>query len=155
MRVKHLIAVRFLSAYALKVMDMEVVSNIAPAGARTNSPRRILVVDDDHDTRQLSVDVLVDAGYEVESARDGAAGWEALQVKKYDLVITDNHMPRMTGMEMIAKLRSVTMSTPVILATGTYPTNIITHNPWLKPDAALKRPCSNDDLVAAVKKILC
>jgi CheY-like chemotaxis protein len=155
MRVKHLIAVRFFSAYSLSVMGMEVVSAIALDGARTNSPRRILVVDDDDATRQLSVDVLVDAGYDVESARDGAAGWEALQVKKYDLVITDNHMPRMTGMEMIAKLRSVTMSTPVILATGTFPTNIISHNPWLKPDAALKRPCSNDDLVATVKKILC
>ena len=136
-------------------MGTEFVSAIASGGVKTNTPRRILVVDDDNDTRQLSVDVLVEAGYYVESAGDGAAGWEALQVKNYDLVITDNHMPRLTGMEMIAKLRSAHMSIPIILATGTFPANIIAHNPWLKPDAALQRPYSKDDLVATVKKILC
>jgi DNA-binding response OmpR family regulator len=135
-------------------MGIEVVSAIAFAGVKINSPRRILVVDDDNYTRQLSVDALVDAGYEVESARDGGAGWEALQVNDYNLVITDNHMPRMTGMEMIAKLRSTRMSVPIILATRTFPANIIAHNPWLKPDASLQRPCSNDDLVASVKKVL-
>jgi DNA-binding response OmpR family regulator len=135
-------------------MSIEVVSAIALAGAKTNPPRRILVVDDDSEVRLLSVNALVDAGYDVDSTKDGAAGWEALQVKDYDLVITDNHMPRLTGMEMIAKLRSAHMSVPVILATRTFPANIVAHNPWLKPDASLPRPCSKDDLVAAVKKIL-
>jgi DNA-binding response OmpR family regulator len=100
------------------------------------------------------VNALIDAGYDVESARDGAAGWEVMQVNAYDLVITDNHMPRLTGMEMIGKMRSAHMSVPIILATRTFPANIIAHNPWLKPDASLPRPCSQDDLVATVKKIL-
>ena len=93
-------------------MSIEVVSAIALAGAKTNPPRRILVVDDDSEVRLLSVNALVDAGYDVDSTKDGAAGWEALQVKDYDLVITDNHMPRLTGMEMIAKLRSATCQSP-------------------------------------------
>jgi DNA-binding response OmpR family regulator len=135
-------------------MDIKSKAAVALVEAKGNSPRRILVVDDDHETRQLSVDVLIDAGYDVESAKDGAAGWEVLQVKVYDLVITDNHMPRLTGMEMIAKLRSAHMPVSIILATGTFPANIIAHNPWLKPDASIQRPCSNDDLVAMVKKIL-
>jgi two-component system chemotaxis response regulator CheY len=136
-------------------MDMEIALIITAARVKIDSPQRILVVDDDHDTRQLSVKALVDAGYEVESVSDGAAGWEALQAKEYDLVITDNHMPRLTGMEMIAKLRSAHMQVPIILATRIFPANIIAHNPWLKPDAALQRPCSNDDLVTMVRTILC
>jgi DNA-binding response OmpR family regulator len=135
-------------------MGIGVVSDISFAGAKANPPRRILIVDDDNETRRLSVKALLDAGYDVESVRDGAAGWEALQAKHYDLVITDNHMPRLTGMEMIAKLRSGHLSVPVILATRTFPANIIAHNPWLRPDASLQRPCSQDDLVAIVKKIL-
>ena len=135
-------------------MGKEITSTIASAGVKTNSPQRILVVDDDNDTRQLCVKVLVDAGYDVDSTRDGAAGWKALQVKDYDLVITDNHMPRLTGMEMIAKLRSAHMQVPIILATRIFPANIIAHNPWLRPDASLQRPCSQDDLVATAKKIL-
>jgi DNA-binding response OmpR family regulator len=135
-------------------MDKGIGSGMASTGAMANAARRILVVDDDNDTRQLSVDVLAGAGYYVESAKDGATGWQALQAKGYDLVITDNHMPRMTGMEMIAKIRSAFMTVPVIMATGALPTDMITRNPWLKPDALLERPFSNDDLVATVKKIL-
>ncbi|MGA2869210.1 MAG: hypothetical protein ABSF34_08625 [Verrucomicrobiota bacterium] len=55
-------------------MGTEFVSAIASGGVKINTPRRILVVDDDNDARQLSVNVLVDAGYCVESAGDGAAG---------------------------------------------------------------------------------
>jgi len=129
-----------------------------PAGATrqrpTNPPRRILVVDDYSDTRQLSVDVLAGSGYEVEAVLDGAAGWEALQDTRYDLVITDNKMPRMTGIEMIEKLRSARMTLPVIMATGHLPMNEFARRPWLKPDAMLQRPFSNDDLLETVQKIL-
>lgn len=117
-------------------------------------PPRILVVDDDNDTRQLSMDVLAGDGYDVEAAKDGAAGWEALQAEEYDLVITDNTMPRMTGVEMIAKLRAARMSLPVIMATGHLPAHEFVRRPWLKPDLSLQRPFTNDDLLAAVKKIL-
>jgi CheY-like chemotaxis protein len=63
-------------------------------------------------------------------------------------------MPRMTGLEMIEKLRSATMTIPVIMATSYLPTHEFVRRPWLKPDAALERPFSNDDLLVTVKKIL-
>ncbi|HEV2692198.1 MAG TPA: response regulator [Verrucomicrobiae bacterium] len=129
-------------------------SPFAPVRDRTRSPQRILVVNDETDARQLNVDLLAEAGYDVDAVKDGAAGWEALQFNSYDLIITDNQMPRMTGMEMIAKLRSARMTVPVIMATRSLPTVIIEHNPWLKPDASLQTPFSNDDLLATVKKVL-
>ena len=79
------------------------------------------MVDDDSNARQLSLDVLAGAGYDVEGVKDGAAGWEALQATSYDLIITDNKMPRMTGIEMIEKLRSARRAVPVIMATGICP----------------------------------
>ena len=137
-------------------------NNIAPAGEPAgaprprpaNSPFRILVVDDDKDTRQNSFDVLVTCGYDVAAVKDGAAGWEALQSCNYDLIITDNKMPRMTGIEMIEKLRLARMTLPVIMATRYLPMNAFARKPWLKPDAMLERPFSNDDLLEAVKKVL-
>ena len=90
--------------------------------AQTITPRRILVVDDDPDTRQLSVNVLVSADFEVDAAVDGADGWEALQAEHFDLVITDNTMPRMTGVELIEKLRFSGITIPVIMTTGHMPT---------------------------------
>ena len=128
------------------------------AGARlrskANQPQRILVVDDDEDTRQLSIDVLAASGYDVEAVPDGVAGWEALQTNAHDLVITDNKMPRMTGIEMIEKLRSARMSLPVIMATRYLPAFEFARKPWLLPNATLQRPFSNDELLDAVKKIL-
>ncbi|HSY18141.1 MAG TPA: response regulator [Candidatus Acidoferrales bacterium] len=126
----------------------------APLRHQPASPRRILVVDDDSDTRQLSVDLLVDSGYDVEAAKDGAAGWKALQAKNYDLVITDNKMPLMTGIEMIEKLRDAYMPLPVIMATQFPPVDEFHRKPWLIPDATLERPFTNDELLGLVKRIL-
>jgi CheY-like chemotaxis protein len=130
------------------------LNHIGGNPCQPNPPKHILVVDDDSDTRQLSIDVLAGSGYDVESVKDGAAGWDALQTNDYDLIITDNKMPRMTGVEMIGKLRSANMSVPVIMATRDLPTHEFARRPWLKPDAALERPFSNDDLLETVKKVL-
>jgi CheY-like chemotaxis protein len=122
--------------------------------AQKNPPRRILVVDDDPDIRQLSVDVLVSSDFKVDAAVDGADAWEALRVKHFDLVITDNKMPRMTGIELIEKLRYTRLPLPVIMATSQLPTLEFERKPWLLPDATLQKPFSNDDLLVTVKKVL-
>jgi len=130
---------------------------ISQTGELTCAPLprcRILVVDDNSDTRQISIDALAGSGYDVTAVKDGAAGWEALQAGSYDLAITDNNMPRMTGLEMIGKLRSARMALPVIMATGHLPMDEFAQKPWLQPNATLQRPFSDADLLEAVKKVL-
>jgi CheY-like chemotaxis protein len=129
-------------------------SSHALARDQKNSSRRILVVDDDRESRQLQIDLLTSSGYEVEAANDGAAGWEALRTHDYDLVITDNHMPRMTGLEMIEKLNLARMAVPVIMATGNPPTDEFARKPWLKPEATLQKPFATSDLLAAISNVL-
>lgn len=129
-------------------------STNAPTQERTGSAYHILVVDDDNDIRQLSVDVLSGSGYDVEGAKDGVAGWEALQNRHYDLMITDNKMPRMTGVELMEKLRAAHMTFPVIMASGDPPTDEFERRPWLKPAVTLQKPFSIDDLLITVKKVL-
>jgi DNA-binding response OmpR family regulator len=119
-----------------------------------SSRHRILVVDDDREVRRHNVEMLIYSGYDVEEATDGADGWEALQDRRFDVVITDNTMPKMTGVEMIQKLRSSRMTVPVIMATGTMPTFEFARKPWLTPDAALIYPFSDDELLAAIRNIL-
>jgi DNA-binding response OmpR family regulator len=138
----------------IKPQPVEEMAIITPTRGQKNPSRRILVVDDNCDTRQLSVDALAGSGYDVEGVTDGVAGWEALQTHDYDLVVTDNKMPRMTGVEMIGKLRSANITVPVIMATGNLPMDEFARRPWLKPDAMLERPFSNDDLLATVKNVL-
>ncbi|MGA3285168.1 MAG: response regulator [Verrucomicrobiota bacterium] len=98
--------------------DYELSQAGEPDGAslqcQTNPPRRILVVDDDSDLRQLYTDVLVRPGYHVDAEEDGAAGWEALQANNYNLLITEHSIPKLTGVELVRKLRAARMALPVV-----------------------------------------
>jgi two-component system, OmpR family, response regulator MprA len=119
-----------------------------------NLPQRILVVDDNTAIRQLSTEVLIDSGYEVDAAADGVAAWEALQVKAFNLLITDHNMPRLTGVELVKKLRSARMDLPIILATGRLPVEELSQNPSLQLAAMLPKPFSIDELLETVRVVL-
>jgi DNA-binding response OmpR family regulator len=126
----------------------------ARAPSRATPPHRILVVEDDEDIRLLNTDILIQHGYLVDAAEDGAVAWDAIQQKRYDLLITDNAMPRMTGMELLRTLRDARMELPVILATGNLPRAEFTRHPWLQPAAMVLKPYSIAELLEAVVGVL-
>jgi PAS domain S-box-containing protein len=66
----------------------------------------ILVVDDDPNDRQTIEAALVEAGYRVESAATGARAIEMLAERRYDAVTLDIILPDMTGLDVLASLRS-------------------------------------------------
>jgi DNA-binding response OmpR family regulator len=115
---------------------------------------RILVVDDDANMRRLNTLALMQAGYQVDGVGDGAAGFEALQSGYYDLVITDNIMPKLTGLGMLKKMRTAQMALPVIMATGALPVTEFARQPWLQPDASLTRPYPVEKLLLTVALVL-
>jgi two-component system sensor histidine kinase and response regulator WspE len=69
------------------------------------STKRILVVDDSLTVREVERRLLENSGYDVTVAVDGVDGWNTLQLKKFDLVISDVDMPRMNGIELIKKIK--------------------------------------------------
>jgi DNA-binding response OmpR family regulator len=119
-----------------------------------NLSPRILVVEDDFAIRKFHTDVLVRSGYQVHTAEDGLAGWEALHAHHFDLLITDHHMPNLSGLDLVAKVRSAKMPLPVILVTTPLPKEELDRNPSLKLAANLPKPFSPDQLEKAVKKVL-
>ena len=129
---------------------------VAGASAHRDSiPRqRILVVEDDAVIRQLNTEVLTCSGYQVDAAEDGAAAWDALQRNNYDLVVTDNDMPKVTGVELIKKLQDTQMNLPVIMVTGTLPDEEFARYPCLQPAVTLLKPYTFDELLNAVKAVL-
>jgi DNA-binding response OmpR family regulator len=122
---------------------------------KNNLPRRILVVDDEPDIRKLYTDVLIDSGYHVDAVEDGDVAWDNLQTKNYDLLITDNEMPNVSGVELIKKLQRAEIKLPVIMATGTWPEHEFNQNPGLQPKVKLLKPWSISDLLSAVGAVLC
>lgn len=117
-------------------------------------PLRILLVEDDAAVRSLNADVLTRVGYVVDTAKDGESGWAALRIGHYDLLVTDNTMPGMSGLELIKKVRSEDISMSVILASGTVPAEELNRIPWLQVNALLPKPYTIQELLRTVNQVL-
>jgi len=136
--------------------------DILPAGKPVNTtPQfqpdhrlRILVVEDDVDIRRINAQVLMQAGYHVDAAKDGAVAWDVLQLGNYDLLITDNAMPELTGIELLRRIHAANLRLPVIMASGNLPTWEFSVYPWLQPAAVLLKPYHVKELLAAVQNVL-
>ena len=81
------------------------------------SMRRVLVVDDKEDVRDLLVELLGRAGYEVETAPDGREGLRALYATTPDLVLLDVSMPELDGWKTLERIRELT-DVPVVMLTA-------------------------------------
>jgi two-component system sensor histidine kinase and response regulator WspE len=79
--------------------------------------KRVLVVDDSLTVRELERKLLDHAAYDVDVAVDGMDGWNAVRAGHFDLVVTDIDMPRMDGIELVARIKGDPdlKSTPVMI----------------------------------------
>lgn len=84
------------------------------------STHRILVAEDNRALARVTAFNLRRGGFEVTVARDGREAWEQLRQQHFDLVITDQQMPEMTGLELCAVMRDdeIHATTPIILLTA-------------------------------------
>jgi two-component system chemotaxis response regulator CheY len=124
-----------------------------PTRTQTNLAR-ILLVEDDIGIRQLSSTALRNFGYHVDTAEDGSVGWEALQTSNYDLLITDNTMPKVSGVELVKMLRSARMTLPVVMVSGSIPLEALNGDSSLQLAATLVKPFTMEELLATVEKVL-
>jgi len=84
-------------------------------------PRKVLICEDSFTTRELERSIFEAAGYEVETAMDGAIGFARLREGlKVDAVVTDVQMPNMTGFELTRAIKSDSSlaGIPVIIVTS-------------------------------------
>jgi DNA-binding response OmpR family regulator len=125
-----------------------------PLPYQKNPPYRILVVNDDADILQLNVEGLRRHGYEVGIARDSRAGWLELQTNSYNLLITENGLPGLTGVGLVKKLRLANMPLPVIIAIETMPIWQSSQYPWLLHASKLFKPYTVSALLDLVKNVL-
>lgn len=116
--------------------------------------KQILIADDDVAMRQALAETLDSCGFEIETAENGADALLKFQKGKFEVVITDMRMPKMSGMEVLRGIKKISPQTPVILITayGTVKTAVEA----MKEGAAefIIKPFSLDDLEFAVKNVL-
>jgi DNA-binding response OmpR family regulator len=79
---------------------------------------RILIVDDDAILRATVADILVEEGYEVAEAGDGADALVMLNTADFDVVMSDVKMPKMDGLIFLHQIKANHSEIPVIMLTG-------------------------------------
>lgn len=121
----------------------------------TVEPRvRILYADDEPQPRRLGELALAESGYEVDTAPNGAKAWEALRNATYDLLITADEMPGLTGLKLAEQARRAGMRLPIVLASSSV--NVL-RDPaiaWLGFAACLQKPLGVAMLLETVGQIL-
>lgn len=87
----------------------------SPPGTRR--PRHILYADDMRQLRELFTIVLTHEGYTIETVPDGQDALERLQraPTAFDLLITDHHMPRLNGLDLVRQARQLPFTGKIIV----------------------------------------
>lgn len=119
-----------------------------------SSEPRILVVDDDCNAAAALADLLRDEGYAIEVAHRGN---EALALEKTfhpDLLITDMHMPVMSGVELLSALRRARRSVPAILMTTDASDTARRRAHELGASDILDKPLILRDMLASIRRAL-
>ena len=114
----------------------------------------ILVADDDKNTRRLLEAVLLDAGYTVTCAADGAEALEALEREQIDLVVLDIMMPVMDGYDFTSTIREADNNLPILMISAKQlPAD--KHRGFLVgTDDYMTKPIDEEELLLRIKALL-
>jgi len=116
--------------------------------------RRILVVEDETEVRQLIRDVLRQAGYEVVDASDGEHALRIASEIDVDLMLTDVIMPRMSGRELAARFSELRPDALVLYMSG-YTDDKLGHHGVLDPGIELiQKPLTPEALLRRLREML-
>ena len=114
---------------------------------------RILIVDDDCSLREFVAEALRDADYLVDTAANFAEAVEKLHDSHFDLLLTDYHMPRKTGVDLIHQMRTDGMEIPVIVMTGRIE-ELQAEHPDLQVSALLSKPFMLSELIDLTASVI-
>ena len=124
----------------------------------SDSQKRILVVDDNQDVRDLVVHILNADGFHVFAAHDGAGALSILKANSVDLVLLDVMMPGMSGLEVLAEIRSgsnkKTHEIPVMMITAKSSTDDIDAALALGANSYIVKPFRGTNIREKVRTIL-
>ena len=115
---------------------------------------RVLIVDDDSSVRQTLGDVLGHAGHEVVTAGNADTAEATLASTPFDVVVTDIVLPRVSGIDLLQRIRRASPGVPVIMMTGEPSVDYVSACMRAGACDFLCKPVANEDIVAALDSAL-
>ncbi|MEM1089154.1 MAG: PAS domain-containing protein [Pseudomonadota bacterium] len=128
----------------------------AAPGNASLSGKRILVVDDDRQVAAFLRELFVQAGMNVELAYDGSMGFKLFSDRPtdFDVLITDQTMPGMSGIELIQEVRSLRQETPCVMLTAFSQFADEASAAAVGIDRLLRKPTDNKTLLRTVAELI-
>lgn len=117
-------------------------------------PERVLVVDDEEDIREVFSRALEKEGLAVDSSPDAQQALQMLKGSAYQVVVADIRMPGMDGITLLKKIKEISPTTDVIMATGYPATETAIQALRLGAFDYITKPCTLDELTHTVHKAL-
>ena len=118
--------------------------------------KTILVVDDSASIRQMVAFTVKNSGYEVVEAVDGMDGLEKARSRSFNLILTDQNMPRMDGLTLVKSLRALPQykTVPILMLTTESSDAMKAQGKAAGATGWLVKPFDPQKLIEVVKKVL-
>src|SRR5438128_7361121 len=118
-------------------------------------PKRILVIEDDDETRELLRMALEKRGYQVTVAEDGVRGYDTALFTKPDLIVTDIQLPGADGVHVVRRVRdTASLEDTPILVTTAFGTGTATYSLQIGANAYEPKPLNPQSFLATVERLL-
>jgi signal transduction histidine kinase len=125
---------------------------VAEQVASFDAPLRVLVADDQEIICELLSEYLRTDGHAVTHALDGIAALEKFEAGEFDLVVTDQSMPGLNGVQLAAAIKAARPGIPVVLLTGFGDEMQASGQVPAEIDVVVSKPVSQSDLRRAITK---
>jgi DNA-binding response OmpR family regulator len=115
---------------------------------------KILYADDDPSIRGAVRSEIVEAGYELDEAGDGAEAIQKLEKGDYDLLLLDINMPGTSGLDVLRFIKDRKLPCRIIMLTGRLGFSVATESLKLGADEYITKPFSVEFLLLTIKRVL-
>lgn len=116
---------------------------------------KILIIEDDNFLLEMVVKAGKQGGFDIDIAVDGEEGFTKAKNGDYDLILLDLILPKMHGLELLKKLRSENIMTPVVVLSNLYDKETLdTANSLGIKDYIIKAQTTPSEIIEKVKIIL-
>lgn len=119
----------------------------------TVTQKRILIVDDDDEIRELLEFDVAQSGYFVDTARDGLEGLNKALNNSYDLILLDVMMPKMNGFDVAKNIRQAKLAIPILMLTAKGTIDDKTEGFDCGADDYLVKPYAIEELLARIRAL--
>ena len=118
--------------------------------------QQVLIVDDEEPLVRLATETLAELGYAPVGFTSSSAALEAFRAEpaRFDAVITDERMPRMTGSALIRELRGIRREIPILLMSGFVGGAVASRAREAGANEVMKKPVSARDLATSLARVL-